>query len=42
LQGEHDAIFVFAGPPVTDYQQIELDKLGFRFDEECESWRYYT
>jgi hypothetical protein len=42
LQGEHDEIFVFAGPPISDEQQIELDKLGFRFDEELESWRYYT
>lgn len=42
LQGEHDEIYVFAGPSISDEQQIELDKLGFRFDEECESWRYYT
>jgi hypothetical protein len=42
LQGEHDEIYVFAGPPTSDEQQIELDKLGFRFDEDCESWRIYT
>ena len=42
LQGEHDEIFVFAGPPTSDEQQIELDKLGFRFDEDLESWRYNT
>jgi hypothetical protein len=42
LQGEHDEIYVFAGPPTSDEQQIELDKLGFRFDEDLESWRIYT
>ena len=42
LQGEHDEIFVFAGAPVSDEQQIELDKLGFRFIEDLESWKYYT
>ena len=42
LQGEHDEIYVFAGPPTSDEQQIELDRLGFRFDEDCESWRIYT
>jgi hypothetical protein len=42
LQGEHDEIFVFAGPPISDEQQIELDKLGFRFDEDRESWKYLT
>ncbi len=42
LQGEHDEIYVLAGPPVSDEQQIELDRLGFRYDEDCESWRMYT
>jgi hypothetical protein len=42
LQGEHDEIYVFAGPPTSDEQQIELDRLSFRYDEECESWKIYT
>jgi hypothetical protein len=42
LQGEHDEIYVYASAPTSDEQQIELDKLGFRYDDECESWRYYT
>lgn len=42
LQGEHDVIYVFAGPPTSDDQQIELDRLGFRYDAENESWRHYT
>jgi hypothetical protein len=42
LQGEHDELFVYAGPPTSNEQQIELDKLGFRFDEDCESWRIFT
>lgn len=42
LQGEHDEIFVFAGPPTSNEQQIKLDRLGFRYDPEVESWRYLT
>jgi hypothetical protein len=42
LQGGHDEIYVFAGPPTSDEQQIELDRLGFRYDEDCESWRMFT
>lgn len=42
LQGEHDIIYVFAGAPTSDEQQIELDQLGFRYDEENDSWEYNT
>jgi hypothetical protein len=42
IQGEHDEIYVFAGPPTSDEQQIELYSLGFMYDEDCGSWRVYT
>ena len=43
IQGEHDELFVWAGPPISDEQQIELDRLGFRYDSDLEnSWRMYT
>jgi hypothetical protein len=42
IQGVHDEIFVYGEPPTSDEQQIELNRLGFRYDEDCSSWRIYT